>query len=306
MTLHLPHWKDYSGEEIAALLDHALAVKAAPANYADALKNKLLVMLFQKTSTRTRVSFAGAMAQLGGQFLDMDWKNTQFILAELKDEIRYLSRNADVIMVRALKYASVAEMAEHSHVPIINGCCDTYHPTQALADMLTLREHIGTLKGKKLVYVGIMNNVSNSLVVTGTKLGMQVTLVTPLPNEPAVDEDLIATARKTGLYEETDDLKAAVRDADAVYTDTWVDMEYFLDERFADKKKEREDLMMPYQINSDLLHGSRAKVMHDMPLHAGYEVSREVVESDRSIIFPQAENRMHAEKAILLKLLGKL
>ena len=262
-------------------------------------------MIFQKTSTRTRVSFEVAMTQLGGHAIYLDWRSTNLVLAELRDEIRYLSRNVDVLMARVLTFDQVREMADFSAVPVINGCDNKYHPTQALADFLTIREHLGRLEGLNLVYVGIHNNVANSLVEGGTKLGMKITVVTPEFNEASRDDELLTAASQTGLFEQTLDLKAAVAKADVVYTDTWVDMEFFLDPKFEAEKQRRIAKMIPYQLNEAILRDSKALIMHDMPIHTGYEIDRWAIEHPRSIIFDQAENRLHAEKAVLLNLLGK-
>ncbi|MGC9346092.1 MAG: ornithine carbamoyltransferase, partial [Candidatus Bathyarchaeales archaeon] len=218
---------------------------------------------------------------------------------------QYLSRNVDCIMARLKKNADLQVMAKASHVPVINGCDEKYHPSQAIADLMTMKEKKGVLKGVKLVYVGIHNNVCNSLIEGCTKTGVKITTVTPIFNESSRDEELLENARKTGLYETTSDVKQAVRDADFVYTDTWVDMEFFLDPKYAEEKEKRTKLMMPYQINKELLKESEAYIMHDMPIHRGYEISPDVIESPKSIIYEQSENRLYSAKAILLKLLGK-
>jgi ornithine carbamoyltransferase len=262
-------------------------------------------MIFQKTSTRTRVSFEVAMTQLGGHAIFLDWRSTNLVLAEMKDEIRYLSRNVDAIMARVLTFDQVSEMGEYSYVPVINGCDNKYHPTQALADFLTVLEHKGHLEGINLTYIGIHNNVANSLIEGGTKLGMKITMVTPEINEASLDEELLDDAAKTGLYERTLDVRAAVAKADFVYTDTWVDMEFFLDPKFEAVKQQRIEKMLPFQINEELLKGSKALIMHDMPIHTGYEITRGAIEHPNSVIFDQAENRLHAEKAVLLTLLGR-
>jgi ornithine carbamoyltransferase len=194
-------------------------------------------------------------------------------------------------------------MAESSKVPVINGCDEKYHPCQALADLMTIKEKKGKLKELKLVYVGVHNNVCNSLIVGCTKTGMNITSVTPIKNEAAWDEGLIDEAKKTGLYETTLDVKKAVKDADVVYTDTWVDMEFFLDPKFKEEKEKRIKLMLPYQINKQLMRGSEALIMHDMPIHRGYEISDDMIDNPNSIIFDQSENRLHSEKGVLLKLL---
>jgi ornithine carbamoyltransferase len=297
---HLINFKDWSGKDLRHLLDLAIKVKQNQKDYWSALDHKTLGMIFQKTSTRTRVSFEAAMTQLGGHAIFLDWRSTNLVLAELKDEIRYLARNVDFVMARVMTFEQVTEMAEFSSVPVINGCDNKYHPTQALADFLTILEHKGKLEGINLVYVGIQNNVANSLIEGGVKLGVRVTMVTPEINPASVDQELLNEAMATGLYKQTTDLKAAVVEADVVYTDTWVDMEYFLDPKFAEEKQRRITKMLPFQLNEALLKDNRALIMHDMPIHPGYEIDRWAIEQPRSIIFDQAENRLHAEKAALL------
>ncbi len=303
---HMMNFKNWSGPELRELLDLALRVKQNQPQYWKALDHLTLAMIFQKTSTRTRVSFEVAMTQLGGHAIYMDWRSTNLVLSEMKDEIRYLSRNVDAIMARVLTFEQVQEMAEYSRVPVINGCDNKYHPTQALADFLTVREHFGKLEGINLVYVGIHNNVANSLIEGGTKLGMKITTVTPEINEASLDRELLDEATASGLYERTLDLREAVAKADVVYTDTWVDMEFFMDPKFEAEKQRRIEKMLPYQLNEALLKDSKALIMHDMPIHPGYEISRGVIESPNEIIFDQAENRLHAEKAVLLKVLGRV
>jgi ornithine carbamoyltransferase len=210
---------------------------------------------------------------MGGHALYLDWRATNFTIADVKDETRYLSRNVDCIMARLLRNSDLKAMAEASQVPVINGCDEKYHPCQAIADLMTIKEKIGRLKGVKLAYIGVHNNVCNSLIVGCTKTGVEITTVTPIKNESSLDKELIGTAEKTGLYKTTLDVKNAVKDADVVYTDTWIDMEFFIDPKFKEEKEKRIRLMMPYQINKELLKDSKALVMHDMPIHRGYEIS---------------------------------
>jgi len=287
------------------IIDKGIEIKRNPEKYRTALDGKSLAMIFQKTSTRTRVSFEVAMTQLGGHALYIDWRTTNFALAEISDETQSVAHNVDYIMARLLRNADLQAMAKASRVPVINGCDEKYHPSQAIADLITIKEKKGTLKGVKLVYVGIHNNVCNSLIEGCTKTGVKITTVTPIFNEPSRDDELLEDARKTGLYETTLDAKKAVKDADFVYTDTWVDMEFFLDPKFAAEKEKRVKLMMPYQINKELLKGSTAYVMHDMPIHRGYEISADVIESPKSVIYEQSENKLYSAKAILVKLLEK-
>jgi len=287
------------------IIDKAIEVKRNPERCRTALAGESLAMIFQKTSTRTRVSFEVAMTQLGGHALYMDWRTTNFTMADLYDETRYLSRNVDCIMARLKENADLLVMAKASRVPVINGCDEKYHPSQAIADLMTMKEKKDALKGLSLVYIGVHNNVCNSLIEGCTKTGVKITTVTPIFNEPSRDEELLENAKRTGLYEATLDVKQAVKDADFVYSDTWVDMEFFLDPVYAEEKEKRIKLMMPYQINKELLKESQAYIMHDMPIHRGYEINPDIIESSKSIIYEQSENRLYSAKAILLKLLER-
>jgi ornithine carbamoyltransferase len=209
-------------------------------------------------------------------------------------------------MARLMQHEDMKAMAQASRVPTINGCDEKYHPCQALADLMTIKEKKNKLMGLKLVYIGVHNNVCNSLIEACTITGMRITTVTPIIHEPALDKELIEKAKKTGLYEVKLDAKEALKDADIAYTDTWVDMELFLNRKFEEEKERRINKMMPFQINAQLMKGSKALIMHDMPIHRGYEISPEMIEAPNSIIFDQAENRLHSEKAVLLKLLNKI
>ena len=302
--MHLINFKELTSQQLNALVDLGVEVKHSSGKYWKALEGKSLALIFQKTSTRTRVPFEVAMTQLGGHALYIDWRTTNFTLADVKDETEYLSRNVDCIMARLLRNADLQRMAQASRVPVINGCDEKYHPSQAIADLITIKEKHGKLKGAKLVYIGVHNNVCNSLIEGCTKTGVKLTTVTPIFNEPARDDALMKEAKKTGLWETTLDAKKAVKDADFVYTDTWIDMEFFTDPKFAAEKEKRLKLMMPYQVNSALLKGSDAYVMHDMPIHRGYEISAEAIENPKAVIYEQAENRLYSAKAILLKLAG--
>ena len=303
--VHLLNFKEMSGQQLETLVDLGIEVKHNPKKFARALEGKSSALVFQKTSTRTRVAFEVAMTQLGGHALYIDWRTTNFTLADIADETQYLSRNVDFIMARLLKNADLQKMAGASRVPVINGCDDKYHPSQAIADLITIKEKCGKLRGAKLVYIGVRNNVCNSLIEGCTKTGVKLTTVTPITNEAAQDEELMAAAKKTGLWTTTLDAKEAVKDADFIYTDTWIDMEFFIDPKFAEEKEKRLKQMMPHQINSELLKGSNAYIMHDMPIHRGYEISPEAIENPKSVIYEQAENRLYSAKAILIKLREK-
>jgi len=309
---HMLSLNDYAPDEISAIVDMAIHIKNNQEKYHDALRRKSLAMLFQKTSTRTRVSFECAMTQLGGHSIYMDWEKTNFMLADVGDEIRYVSSNVDVIMARVLQNENMKSMAEGSRVPVINGCCNKYHPCQIICDLVTIKEKFGKLAGLHLVYVGVHNNVANSLITGCTKVGMKVTMITPERNRHSFDKKIVEMASSTGLLEvfygdiEPGTVEGHIGDADIIYTDTWIDMEFYLDQNFKDEKERRIKKFSPFQINMKMLEKSKAHIMHDMPIHAGYEITRDVVEHPRSIIFQQAENRLHGQKAILMKLLGKL
>jgi ornithine carbamoyltransferase len=302
--MHLINFKDLTGQELGELVDLGIEVKHSPQKYLKTFEGKSAALIFQKTSTRTRVSFEVAMTQLGGHALYIDWRTSNFALADITDELQYLSRNVDCIMARLLCDSDLLKMANASRVPVINGCDEKYHPSQALADLITIKEKNGKLKGTKLVYIGVHNNVTNSLIEGCTKTGVKLTTVTPIFNEAARDDDLLSEAKKTGLWQSTLDVKKAVEDADFVYTDTWIDMEFFTDPKFGEEKEKRIKLMMPYQINAQLLKGSNAYIMHDMPIHRGYEISSEAIDNTKSVIYEQAENRLYSAKAIFLKLMG--
>lgn len=304
------NFKDYTKEELMEILDLALKIKKNPEAYGEALKGKKLYMLFEKTSTRTFLSFSTGMTELGGTYYNQLWKDSNFVLGEPVSELRYVCRNVDVIMARLIKNETVELFGKNTTVPFINGCDSTYHPCQILADALTLIEHFGSLN-VKLLYIGAKNNVFNSLVEFFAKMG-QGTLygLTPLVNNTAVDQQFYEDAKATGHYVELDpsmsmeEAKNVVKDMDVLYTDTWVDMEFFNNPAYAKEKEETLAKMMPYQINKELLQGSKAKVMHDMPMHVGYEISQEVVDENLELILDQAENRRHAEKAVLVTLVG--
>jgi len=301
--MHLVNFKEFTSQDLNKLVDLGIEVKKNPKKYLKTFTGKSAALVFQKTSTRTRVSFEVAMTQLGGHALFIDWRSTNFALSDITDEIQYLSRNVDCIMARLLCNSDLRKMAEASRVPIINGCDEMYHPSQALADLITIKEKHGKLGGAKLVYIGVHNNVANSLIEGCTKTGVKITTVTPIFNEASRDDVLLAEAKKTALWQSTLDVKKAVADADFVYTDTWIDMEFFTDAKFAEEKEKRIKLMTPYQINGELLKGSNPYVMHDMPIHRGYEISAEAIASPKSVIYEQAENRLYSAKAIMLTLL---
>jgi len=301
---HLIDWKFWQDEDIRRVLELSRAVKRDRRTFQDRMQGNTLVMLFQKTSTRTRVSFEAGMTELGGHAINLDWQATNFTLSKISFETRYLCRNAAILMARLKSNADLVEMEHASSVPLINGCCNLYHPCQALADMLTIAEdRDGEVGGARLTYIGVYNNVVNSLASISAALGVHLTLVCPIRSDESIDQASRLRLLDLGQLKETLDVKEAVSEADYVYTDTWLDMEFFNDPKYAKEKEQRCRTMLPYQINAELLVNSQAKIMHDMPIHPGYEISEDMVEADRSIIYDQAENRLEAQKAIILHLL---
>ena len=244
---HLVDWKYWTDEEVAQILALARFVKNHRWEYQGHMQGRTLVMLFQKTSTRTRVSFEAGMTELGGHAINLDWRATNFTLSKIAFETRYLSRNAALIMARLKDNADLLEMEKAATVPIINGCCNLYHPCQALADMLTIAEHRSGTQGARLTYIGVYNNVVNSLVSICAPLGVNLTLVCPIRDDDVIDAESRERLLTKGLLTETLDAKAAVENAEYVYTDTWLDMEFFNDPAHAQAKQERCDIMLPYQ-----------------------------------------------------------
>lgn len=302
--MHLLTLKDWSSKDIEDVVESSLEIKRNAEDYEFALEGKSLGMIFQKTSTRTRLSFEVGMTQLGGHAIFVDWSTTNLVLADLRDESRSISGYVDGIIARVLKNSDLKAIAEASCVPVINGCDEKYHPCQIIADLVTIKEKKGSLQGLKLAYVGVHNNICNSLIVGCSKAGVKIVTVTPVVNKASFDEELMEEAKATGLYENSMDVNAAVEDCDVVYTDTWVDMEFFLDPKFEKEKEKRIKLMLPYQVNRKLLGDSDALLMHDMPIHRGYEIADDLVQSGHSVIYDQSENRLYSAKAILLKLLS--
>jgi ornithine carbamoyltransferase len=291
-------------DTLLSIIEMGIEIKKNPGNYNYACERKGLLMLFQKTSTRTNLSFQAGMNQLGGYSVTMDWDSSNFSLSPIRYEAQYASRNCDVIMARLKKHSDLLELARYSNVPVINGCCDKYHPCQALADLMTVYEVSGTFSGITITYVGIHNNVANSLIAGCISLGIKLLLVTPVINTPSWDEDLMQTAIQSGYVETLDSLSEAVSRSHYVYTDTWVDMEFFHESHYQEEKNRRVEQMLPFQLNRENLKGCSPYIMHDMPIHPGYEIEEALIESDRSVIYQQAENRMHVQKSLLLHLLN--
>ncbi len=268
------------------------------------LRGKSLAMIFEKSSTRTRVSFEVGMTQLGGHALFLSPNDLQIGRGEtIADTARVLSRYVDGILYRAFKSENVRELARHASVPVINGLDDKEHPCQIITDLLTIQEHKGDVKGLKLAYVGDGNNVCNSLLIGCAELGMHMTAGVPKGYEP--DALLLGAARRIAgttesRIEVVHDPFEAVKGADVVYTDVWVSM------GMEKEKEERERIFLPFQVNEKLVSAAKkdAVVMHCLPAHRGLEITDEVVDGPQSIVFDEAENRLHAQKAILVRLLG--
>lgn len=268
------------------------------------LEGKALAMIFQKSSTRTRVSFDVGMYQLGGRPIFLSSSDLQMGRGEpISDTAKVLSRFVDGIMIRAIEHDDVVELAEYSDVPVISGLTNLEHPCQALADMLTIKEHLGEFKGKKLCFVGDGNNVCNSLLLITAILGMDMSVACPEGYEP--NEDILKRAEKLASENNakitiTSDIKEAVSNSDAIYTDVWVSMG---DE--AEEAKRQKDLR-PYQVNEELMSYANpdAIFMHCLPAIRGEEVTSEVIDGPQSVIYDEAENRLHAQKAVLYHFLG--
>lgn len=304
---HFLTLKEVLADDVNHIIDESIRVKSNPESWSDALRGKTLAMIFQKTSTRTRFSFEVGMTQLGGHAIFADVSTTQLkVGADLADEAHAISRYCDMIMARLKKHAQLRDMESGSEVPVINGLCEKYHPCQALADLMTVKEHLGRTEGVHVVYMGIANNVSNSLALASIYTGARFTLCVPEWDSDAVDDELIDMLKASDLYDENPDPQAAIQDADVVYTDTWVNMEFYGDPAFSEEKERREKTFMPYQINEALIKGRNTLVMHCLPAHKGFEVSETILDTPNSIVFDQAENRLHAQKGLMLWLMGKI
>jgi ornithine carbamoyltransferase len=297
---HLLSLKEVFPEFIEEIIDRAIVIKKNPEKYQDILRNKTLAMLFQKTSTRTRVSFESAMTQLGGHAQYLDWRTTNFTLGDLQDEIKCLARYVDIIMARVYKHRDLIEMAKVSRVPIINGLSELEHPCQILADLLTIKEKKGDWKDLKISFLGDGNNVCNSLIIGGTKVGAKVFVATPRQYRPAEFAEKIG--HDLNRYSWGENPEVAIKEADVVYTDTWVSMGR------EEEKKERLKIFPPYQVNRKLMKLAKKEAifMHCLPVHRGEEVTDEILDSPQSVVYDQAENRLHIQKAIILKLLNKI
>ena len=295
---------DWPPAAIEALLDLAARLKEAPAAYRSALAGKSLAMIFEKSSTRTRVSFEAGMFQLGGLGMFLSARDLQLGRGEpVSDTARVLSRYVDGIMARTFAHSTVEDLARNASVPVINGLSDLLHPCQALADFLTIRERFGGTLGFPLCYVGDGNNVAHSLLLTGAKLGARVAVVTPPGFEPA--ERIVEAARQTAAETGakilvTHSLEEGLSGARAVYTDVWASMGQ--EAEAAERARKFDGYRVTAKVFSMAAPG--AIFLHCLPAHRGEEVDAAVIDSPASAVFDQAENRLHAQKALLVELLG--
>lgn len=299
---HLLKMLDLSKEEILDILNLADQLKYENKNGIEhhILKGKTLGMIFQKSSTRTRVSFETGMYQLGGQALFLSNRDLQIGRGEpVQDTARVLSRYLDGIMIRTFEQKEVEDLAEYSSIPIINGLTDFCHPCQVLADLMTIREFKGRFEGLKMCYIGDGNNMANSLIVGGLKVGMEVSIACPKDYQPAAE--VLEFAKGYGdKFSMTDVPLEAAKDADVLFTDVWTSMG---EEAETEKRK---IAFKGYQINDDIMAVAKADAMvqHCLPAHREEEITEKVFEAHANEIFEEAENRLHAQKAVMVKVMG--
>jgi ornithine carbamoyltransferase len=295
---------DFSPPETASLFDLTGVIKDRPADFRGALAGKQMVLFFEKASLRTRLTFEAGMASLGGTSLFVDQTRSRLNEREpISDIARNVERWVDVVVLRTFEHSTITEMAENTCIPVINALSDYEHPCQAYADYFTLQEKFGDLGKVHLAYVGDGNNVAHSLLLTAATLGSSIAVATPRGYAPRPDVVKAARAigKKTGaIIEITEDPISAATGANAIYTDVWASMGQ------EDQAAKRAKIFMQYQVTKKLfsLAASDAVFMHCLPAHRGQEVAADVIDSPRSVIYDQAENRMHVQKAILLSLLG--
>jgi ornithine carbamoyltransferase len=296
---------DYSADEVRQIFDIARDMKANPDKFRDALKGQTLAMIFEKSSTRTRVSFEVGMFQMGGHALFLSSRDIQIGRGEpIYDSAKVLSRYVNGIMARTFAHKTVTELAEYASVPVINGLTDLSHPMQAMTDYFTAWEHLGDLKGRKLAYIGDGNNMAHSLMFGASKVGMHVAIATP-PSY-AADPEVIAKSQGDADFAGTkviitNSIEEAVRDADVVETDVWASMG-----QEAEAQKRQRDFE-GWQVDTRVMSFAKkdAIFMHCLPAHRGEEVAAEVIDSPQSVIYDEAENRLHVQKAIMYVLMKR-
>lgn len=297
---------DFTPRELEYLLNLAADLKTKQKNGViyQPLKGKTLGMIFQKASTRTRVSFEVGIYQLGGQGLFLSSNDLQIGRGEpISDTARVLSRYLDGIMIRTYNHEEVVELARFAHIPVINGLTDLLHPCQVLADLLTIKENFGQLKGLKLTYIGDGNNMAHSLMIGGAKMGMQVVIACPEGYEPdkEIVDKAMAVARETGgTIIVSNNPSAAVTQANVVYTDVWASMGQ------EQEQQQRAEHFAQFQVNEELMAEAEkdAIVLHCLPAHRGEEITAAVMEKYQQVIFDEAENRLHVQKAIMAAIMG--
>jgi ornithine carbamoyltransferase len=295
--------QDFLPEELASALELAAAMKARPSDYRDALAGKQIVLFFEKPSLRTRLTFEAGINSLGGASFFVDQTQSRLGAREsLSDVAHNLERWIDGIVLRTFAHDTVTTMAQHACIPVINALSDLEHPCQAMADMMTLQEHFGDLRNVHLAYVGDGNNVAHSLMLAAASTGATISVATPEGYEP--NPEITGAARALaaisgGSVEVVHDPLDAVAGADAVYTDVWASMGQ------ESESEDRRKIFAPYQVNRNLFScaAKHAVFMHCLPAHRGDEVTEAVIDSPRSVVFDQAENRLHVQKAILALLL---
>ena len=297
---HLLKLGDLTREDILSILNLADQLKFERNNgiNKEYLKGKQLGMIFQKASTRTRVSFEVGISELGGHPLFLSSHDLQIGRGEpVQDTARVLSRYLDGIMIRTFAQQEVEDLAKYGTIPVINGLTDYCHPCQVLADLMTIREYKGTFKGLKLAFIGDGNNMANSLIVGAVKTGMNIAVACPPGYEP--DEKLVKWGKESGLLTVTHDVSEAMAGADVLYTDVWASMGQ------EGEKAERERVFSGFQINEKNIKGAKedVMVMHCLPAHRGEEITEGVFEAHAKEIFDEAENRLHAQKAVMVKLM---
>jgi ornithine carbamoyltransferase len=296
---------DYSSKEIGAILELAHQLKKSPHKKSKLLKGKSMALIFQKPSNRTRVSFETGIFQLGGNAIYLAPDDISLGKREPTSDIaKTLSRYVGGIVARVFDHQDLIDLSKYSTVPVINALSDLSHPCQVLADIMTIEENFGKLKGLKMAYIGDGNNMTNSLMIACAKMGMHISVATPKGYEPNKDyiQKAIACAKDTGSKVVlTNDAKEAAKDADVLYTDTWVSMGQ------EDEKSERLKDFKGYQIDAELASYASKKYifMHCLPAHRGQEVSDDVIDGKHSVIFDEAENRLHVQKAVMVFLYSK-
>ena len=300
--MHLLKLMDLSSKQINEILNLADQLKFEKKNGIEhhLLKGKTLGMIFSKSSTRTRVSFEVGMYDLGGSALFLSSRDLQIGRGEpVEDTARVLSRYVDGIMIRTFAQKEVEDLAKYGSIPVINGLTDYCHPCQVLADLMTIREYKGGFAGTKLCYIGDGNNMTNSLIVGGIKMGMEVSVACPKGYEP--DAEIMQWAAKKGKFTCTSDVMEAAKNADVLYTDVWASMGQ------ESEAEERKKIFKGYQINANVMSvaAPKAMVMHCLPAHREEEITAEVFEAHANEIFDEAENRLHAQKAVLVKCFQK-